>query len=105
MADPELEAAKQKLNALEKQLAEVKTIVQPPPAKPLDNSGYGLGMRIAVELLAGLGLGLIVGLSLDNQFSSSPIATIICTLLGVVGGLWNAVRMANRPAPKPTENE
>ncbi len=105
MADPELEAAKQKLDALGEQIAQLRT-QHVDAAKPSpDNSGYGLGMRIAVELLAGLGLGLIVGLWLDGQFSSSPLATIICILLGVVGGLWNAVRMANRPAPKPTKNE
>jgi ATP synthase protein I len=69
-----------------------------PPQAAQDGRGQALGLafRIAAELAAGLGLGVLAGWQLDRLFGTRPWLLIILTLLGAAGGLWNVIRTAER---------
>lgn len=59
-------------------------------------AALGFAFRIASELAAGVGLGVLVGWWLDAWLGTRPWLLIVCLLLGVVGGMWNVLRTAER---------
>ncbi|WP_225889728.1 AtpZ/AtpI family protein [Indioceanicola profundi] len=54
-----------------------------------------LGMRIAVELVAGVVLGLLLGLGLDRWLGTAPWGLIVMVLVGAVAGFMNVYRVAS----------
>ncbi len=96
--DPNLHLAKQKLDALEAKLkiARETSIIAPPSNANSHHSAYGVGMKMAVELVAGLGFGIIVGYAIDSQFNSKPFGILIGAILGIIGGFWNMLRMSKK---------
>ena len=59
-------------------------------------SGIGLGMRITVDFVAGLGIGVALGLYLDKIFDTQPIFLIVFMLIGFGAGLLNVIRTAQQ---------
>lgn len=57
-------------------------------------SGMRDAMSISIELVAGVILGVVLGLYLDEWFGTAPIFFIICFFLGVAGSGLNIYRMA-----------
>lgn len=47
------------------------------------------GMRVGVELFAGVLVGAIIGYFFDEVFDTLPIFLIIFLLLGTAAGFWN----------------
>jgi ATP synthase protein I len=57
------------------------------------NTGQlGLGFRIAVDLLAGVLVGVGMGLALDRWLGTSPWLLIVFLTLGFAGGMSNMLR-------------
>jgi F0F1-type ATP synthase assembly protein I len=55
--------------------------------------GYYFALaQIGLEMVAPIGVGLLV----DYYFGSLPWATVICTVLGFVGGMVHLVVMVQR---------
>ncbi|MEN2494501.1 MAG: hypothetical protein TECD_00402 [Hyphomicrobiaceae bacterium hypho_1] len=55
------------------------------------------GFKIALELVVGVGVGLYIGLSLDDYFNTSgPWFLIGCIIIGFVAGMSNVIRIAKR---------
>ncbi len=55
------------------------------------------GMRIAVELVVGVGFGGFVGWGLDRYFETSgPWFLIVFVILGFTAAMLNVIRMAKR---------
>ena len=52
----------------------------------------GLAMRTGVELVAGVGVGALVGYGLDRWLGTSPWLLILCFVLGAAAGMLNAYR-------------
>ena len=48
-----------------------------------------LGLTVAIPILLGIGAGLFI----DSKLRSSPIATLIGLLLGLVAGVYGAYRL------------
>ncbi len=48
----------------------------------------GLGLQLAVTVTA----MVFLGIWLDNNFSTSPILTIVCSFLGVFAALYNFIK-------------
>lgn len=96
--EPDLQQAKQDLGSLEAKLkiARETSTIAPPASKNSHHSAYGLGMKMAVELAAGLGFGVIIGYAIDTQFNSKPIGILIGAVLGIVGGFWNMLRLSKK---------
>ena len=57
-------------------------------------SPIGKAMKVAVEIVAAMAVGLVVGILLDNYFDTRPIFIIIFFLLGSAAGILNVFRVA-----------
>ena len=51
-------------------------------------------MKLVVEIVAAMVIGIGIGLILDNYFSTRPLFTIIFFLLGSLAGILNVFRVA-----------
>jgi len=58
------------------------------------NGDLGLGLRIAVELVAGVAVGLGAGLLLDRWLGTAPWGLIGMLFLGSIAGFMNVYRVA-----------
>lgn len=58
--------------------------------------GIGIAMRLGVELLAGLLVGVGVGYVLDDWLGTRPWLLIACIFLGSAAGFLNLMRAAQR---------
>ncbi|WP_022727615.1 AtpZ/AtpI family protein [Fodinicurvata sediminis] len=58
------------------------------------SSGLGVGMRIATEIVASIGVGVAIGLFLDAQLGTKPWLMLLFILLGTAAAFYNVVRVA-----------
>jgi ATP synthase protein I len=61
---------------------------------PVSSAGLGFGMRLAVDLLAGLALGVGIGLVLDDWLNTAPLMLVVFLFLGAAAGMLNVYRAA-----------
>ncbi len=59
--------------------------------KPDD--GFGMAMRVGVELVAGLGIGAGAGYLLDRWLGTAPWLLVVFFLLGAAAGMMNVYRV------------
>ncbi len=59
----------------------------------------GMGMELAGAVLA----FVLIGYWIDRLFESGPWGVLICACLGVVGGLYNLIRVAVLDAVSPQD--
>ena len=52
-------------------------------------SGYGIGMKMSLDLVSSVITGSLIGLGVDIFFSTKPIFFIIFLLLGIITGFYN----------------
>ena len=57
-------------------------------------SPIGKAMKVVVEIVAAMAVGLVIGILLDNYFDTRPIFIIIFFLLGSAAGILNVFRVA-----------
>jgi len=57
-------------------------------------SGLGLGMRIGVEMVSALGVGLAIGWGLDRWLGTKPWLMVVFFFLGAAAGILNVYRAA-----------
>ena len=55
---------------------------------------FGKIMKVVVEIVAAMAVGLGIGLLIDNYFNTRPIFTLIFFLLGSAAGILNVFRVA-----------
>ena len=58
-----------------------------------ERAGLGIGLRVSVEIPAGVGIGAFIGWHIDRFFDSGPLALIGLTLLGFCGAILNVIRI------------
>jgi len=58
-------------------------------------SGVGLALRLGVDFVAGVVVGVGIGLLLDWWMGSSPAMLILFFLLGAAAGTFNVFRTAS----------
>lgn len=58
------------------------------------SSGLGVGMRIATEIVACIGVGVAIGLFLDAQLGTKPWLMLLFMLLGTAAAFYNVIRVA-----------
>ncbi len=56
--------------------------------------GIGLGFRIAVELVAGIAVGTLIGYALDSWLGTRPGLMVVFFFLGAAAGVMNVYRAA-----------
>ena len=64
--------------------------------KSAPTAGLGFGFRIAVDLLAGLAVGIGLGVLLDRWLGTTPFLLIVFFFLGAAAGMLNVYRTATR---------
>ena len=50
---------------------------------------YNMAMNISIELITGMGLGVFLGLLVDNYLQTKPIMFIIFFIVGTLVGFYN----------------
>lgn len=68
----------------------------PSPAPDGDRSKLGIGLSMGIQLMAGVGLGLLVGYWLDGRYGWSPWGVLIGALIGLAGGMYLMIKEALR---------
>jgi ATP synthase protein I len=85
---------KNRLNELKKKIEEAKLKNQDKSLNNIQPSPIGKAMKLAVEIVAALAIGISIGLLLDNFFDTRPLFIIIFFLLGSCAGILNVFRVA-----------
>ena len=63
-------------------------------AGPKGDEGLGLGLRIAVELVASVAVGFGLGFALDRWLGTGPWLLLVFLILGFAAGVLNVQRVA-----------
>jgi ATP synthase protein I len=75
-----------------------------PERPPVDAEGRGkaLGqaLRLATEMVAGVGVGGVIGWGLDRAIGTSPFLLVVFLILGGAAGIINVMRAAAAMQPK-----
>ena len=62
-----------------------------PPKMPVNAKRLaGMGMELAGTVT----VACLLGIWIDHKFDTSPVWIVICSLLGIVGGLYNMLRQS-----------
>ncbi len=61
-----------------------------------DQTDWGHFMGLGLQMAIGVGLGLWVGSRLDRRYGWSPWGTLVCTMLGMAGGMYLMIKEAIR---------
>ena len=87
-----IKAPDENLNSLKKKIQEAKEKIEEPVVespKPL-----GKIMKVVVEIVAAMAVGLGIGILIDNYFDTRPFFIIVFFLLGSAAGIMNVFRVA-----------
>ena len=60
---------------------------------PAEGSAMGIGLRVGVEMVSALIVGLAIGWGLDRWFGTKPILLLVFVTLGMAAGVLNVWRM------------
>lgn len=63
--------------------------------KPDDKSNeiIRLSLRLSVEMVSALGVGVFMGLLIDHFFDTYPLGFIFMFILGAFAGIWNVFKV------------
>ena len=89
-----MEGDKNRLIELKKKIEEAKLKNHDKGLNNIQPSPIGKAMKLAVEIVAALAIGISIGLLLDNFFDTRPLFIIIFFLLGSCAGILNVFRVA-----------
>ena len=59
------------------------------PNNKINAKFYSMAMNISIELITGIGLGVFLGLVIDNYLQTKPIMFIIFFIVGTIVGFYN----------------
>ena len=86
-----------KLKELEKKLGKVKkSKIQDNHNNKKTAANYSIAINISIELITGIGLGVFLGLMIDNYLQTKPLMLIICFILGTLVGFFNMYKALKR---------
>ncbi|MGE0753821.1 MAG: AtpZ/AtpI family protein [Alphaproteobacteria bacterium] len=66
------------------------------PVKDSPGAAYSKGMRMGVDLLAGAGVGLVMGYYIDEAAGTAPAFLILFFFLGFAAGVRNILRNVDK---------
>jgi ATP synthase protein I len=84
------------LEALQRKIDEVKPDSGEKPSEGATRSSIGKAMRLGTDLLAGVGVGGVLGYFIDRFFETSPVFFIVFFFLGFAAGVRNILRSADK---------
>jgi len=71
----------------------------------LPTNGLGDALRIGIELVVAVFVGVGIGWFLDRLLGTEPWLLVLFFLLGAVAGFMNVIRVANRMNTKSEDTE
>ena len=77
---------------LEKFKDRLKNIERNRYKKKTDPEGLGVGMKIGLDLISPIVVGILIGLGFDKFFSTKPIFFLIFLLLGIITGFMSVIK-------------
>ena len=77
---------------LEKFKERLKNIEENRFKKKTEPNGLGVGMKISLDLISPIIVGILIGLGFDKIFSTKPIFFLIFLLLGVITGFISVIK-------------
>jgi ATP synthase protein I len=96
-SDRETEAIKRRLHDLEGRLGDARARHEPASSEAQDRgSAMGEALKLATEMIAGVGVGGFIGWALDRVFGTAPILMVVFLILGATAGILNVIRSAQR---------
>ena len=84
------------LDALQRKIDKVKPESENEPSAESTSSSLGKAMRLGTDLLAGVGIGGVLGYFIDRTFDTSPIFLIVFFFLGFAAGVRNILRNGDK---------
>ena len=81
-----------KIRSLNQRIKKAKENSNLTPNNP--PSPMGKVLKVVVEIVAAMAVGVVIGMLLDNYFDTRPIFIIIFFLLGSAAGILNVFRVA-----------
>jgi len=61
-----------------------------------EDANWGRYLGVGLQMLAGVGLGVLVGNWLDRKYGWEPWGLLACTLLGLAAGMYLLIKDAIR---------
>ncbi|MDC3091819.1 AtpZ/AtpI family protein [Rickettsiales bacterium] len=58
-----------------------------------NNNAFGLGLKISLDLVVSIIVGILIGLGIDKLFNTKPIFFLIFFILGIAAGFFNIYRL------------
>jgi ATP synthase protein I len=55
-------------------------------------NSYGLGLKISLDLVAAIVVGVLIGIGIDKLFDTKPVFFLIFFILGIAAGFMNMYR-------------
>ena len=77
---------------LEKFKERLKNIEENRYKKKTKPQGLGIGMKISLDLISPIIVGILIGLGFDKIFSTKPIFFLIFLLLGIITGFIGVIK-------------
>lgn len=65
---------------------------RPDPGKRAAASGYGMAVRLAIEMVAALGVSVFLGLWIDGELGTAPLFLIAFLVMGMGAGVLNVYK-------------
>ena len=81
---------------LEKFKDRLKNIEQNRFKKKSEPKGLGTGMKIGLDLISPIVVGILIGLGFDKIFSTKPIFFLIFLLLGIITGFYSLFKTVQK---------
>ena len=77
---------------LEKFKERLKNIEENRYKKKTEPQGLGIGMKISLDLISPIIVGILIGLGFDKIFSTKPVFFLIFLLLGILTGFISVIK-------------
>ncbi len=61
-----------------------------------DDPNWGRFLGVGLQILVGVGLGVLVGTWLDKRYGWQPWGVMVCSMLGLAGGMYLLIKDAIR---------
>ena len=83
-----------KLREIEKRIQNLKNNKQKLTNCKNKSNGklYSMAINVSLELITGIGLGVIIGLLIDNHLQTKPLMFIIFFIVGTLVGFYNMIK-------------
>ena len=78
-----------KSKEIELKIKELKNKQKLSPNSKINGKFYSMAMNVSIELITGIGVGVFLGLLLDNYLQTKPIMFIIFFIVGTIIGFYN----------------